>query len=117
MRNLSLYSVSKIAMERWSDYMNLEAGGQGVSFNTLRVDRIVATEGWYYVAETQGMDIATGGLGVASVLSVEVAGDHIAWMVRQPASWSGKTVGFQDVTDLGGPPCPAGTDTQLRPAR
>ncbi|HSS08434.1 MAG TPA: SDR family oxidoreductase, partial [Acidimicrobiales bacterium] len=37
MPNLALYSVSKLAMERWSEYMNLELGGRGVSFNTLRV--------------------------------------------------------------------------------
>jgi hypothetical protein len=29
-RNLSLYSVSKIAMERWSDYMNFEAAERRV---------------------------------------------------------------------------------------
>jgi citronellol/citronellal dehydrogenase len=108
--NLALYSVSKLAMERWSDYMNLELGGRGVSFNTLRVDRLVATEGWQYVADTQGIDIATGGRGVSSVMSSEQAGAHIAWMVGQPASWSGNTLGFEDITRLGGPPSPSGPD-------
>jgi NAD(P)-dependent dehydrogenase (short-subunit alcohol dehydrogenase family) len=108
--NLALYSVSKLAMERWSDYMNLEVGRRGVSFNTLRVDRLVATEGWRYVADTQGIEIATGGRGTSNVLSSELAGAHIAWMVGQPASWTGHTVGFDDITGLGGPPTPPESD-------
>lgn len=103
---LALYSVSKAAMERFTDYLDLELSGRGVSFNTLRVDRLVRTEGWQYVADTQGEDVATGGAGVSGFLSSAEAAAHVAWMVRQPASWSGQTVGFADITALGGPPTP-----------
>ena len=105
--NLALYSVSKAAMERWNEYMSFELGGRGVSFNTLRVDRLVASEGFQYVLETQGEEIATGGHGISSVMSSEQAAEHIVWMVGQPTDWTGHTVGFDDITALGGPPTPA----------
>jgi NAD(P)-dependent dehydrogenase (short-subunit alcohol dehydrogenase family) len=104
--NLANYSVSKQAMERWNDYMHLEVGGEEVSFNTLRVDRLVVSEGFRYVLETQGEEIATGGQGLSNSMTSEQAAEHVMWMVRQPASWSGHTVGFADITALGGPPTP-----------
>ena len=101
--NLALYSTSKLAMERWTDYMELEVGGKGVSFNTLRVDRIVATEGFEYVRETQGEEVATGGQGMAAVMSSEEAAAHLLWMATRPPAWSGNTVGFADLAGLGAP--------------
>jgi citronellol/citronellal dehydrogenase len=103
---LGLYSTSKLAMERWSEYMDLELGGQGVAFNTLRVDRIVATEGFRHVLETQGEDVATGGQGMAAVMTSEEAAGHVLWLVSRPTGWSGHTVGFADISALGGPPSP-----------
>jgi NAD(P)-dependent dehydrogenase (short-subunit alcohol dehydrogenase family) len=105
--NLALYSVSKLAMEHWGEYLDLEAGGHGVAFNTLRIDRLVETEGFHYVLETQGEEIATGGNGMASVMNPAQAAAHFLWMLAQPAGWSGHTVGFDAITALGGPPTPA----------
>lgn len=104
---LALYSTSKLAMERWSDYMNLELQGTGVTINTLRVDRIVATEGFQYVLETQGEDVATGGQGMSGVMSSGQAADHVLWMASQPLTWTGHTVGFEDIARAGGPPLQA----------
>jgi short-subunit dehydrogenase len=101
--NLSLYSVTKQAMERFNDYLHLELGGRGVSFNVLHIDRIVMTEGWQYVRDTQGEEIATAGIGVADARSAEQLGAQIEWMVRQPPSWSGHIVGCDDIPALGGP--------------
>jgi NAD(P)-dependent dehydrogenase (short-subunit alcohol dehydrogenase family) len=101
--NLSLYSVTKQAMERFNDYLDLELGRGGVSFNVLHIDHIVMTEGWQHVRDTQGEEIATAGTGVANALSPELVGDQIAWMVRQPAVWSGHIVGCDDISALGGP--------------
>jgi NAD(P)-dependent dehydrogenase (short-subunit alcohol dehydrogenase family) len=101
---LALYSVSKQAMERFGDYLQLELGGRGVSFNTLRIDQIVTTEGWHYVKDTQGEDVATGGQGAHDLLTPAQCAEALAWMVRQPASWSGHTVGFDDIRALGGMP-------------
>lgn len=101
---LALYSASKLAMEQWSDYMALELTDSGVAVNTLRVDMIVATEGFRHVLETQGEEFATGGQGLKAVISSETAGSHILWMLRQPTTWAGNTVGFADITAAGGPP-------------
>jgi gluconate 5-dehydrogenase len=113
--NLALYSVSKLAMEHWGDYPPLAAGGRGVSFNTLRIDRLVGTEGFHYVLETQGEEIATAGSGLASVMTSEQAAEHFLWMAAQPFDWSGHTVGFDDITALGGPPTPARPAAPERP--
>jgi NAD(P)-dependent dehydrogenase (short-subunit alcohol dehydrogenase family) len=107
-KGLALYGVSKRAMEHWNDYLELELGGGGVTFNTLRVERVVITEGWQYVYDTKGADVATGGRGMGAAMTSEEASEHVAWMVRQPDSWSGHTVGFDDIAALGGPPCPEG---------
>jgi citronellol/citronellal dehydrogenase len=104
---LGLYSTSKLAMERWSEYMSLELAGTGVAINTLRVDRIVATEGFHYVRETQGEDVATGGQGMSGVMSPAQAADHALWLVSRPTTWTGHTVGFEDIARAGGPPVPA----------
>jgi NAD(P)-dependent dehydrogenase (short-subunit alcohol dehydrogenase family) len=100
---LALYSVSKQAMERLTEYLDLELGGSGVSFNVLRVDRVVATEGWQHVYDTQGEEVATMGGSVTDVVTPGAVARQIEWMVRQPAAWSGHVVGCGDVAALGGP--------------
>jgi citronellol/citronellal dehydrogenase len=102
--NLALYSTSKLAMERWSDYVDFELAGQGVAVNTLRIDRLVATEGWRHIAETQGIEIATGGGEANEVMDPPEAARHVLWMLQQPPEWSGNTVGFDEISALGGPP-------------
>jgi NAD(P)-dependent dehydrogenase (short-subunit alcohol dehydrogenase family) len=102
-RGLALYSVSKQAMERLNDYLHLELGGRGVSFNVLHIDKVVSTEGWRYVRDTQGEDVATIGGTVTDVVEPEVIGRQIEWLVRQPASWSGNTITLEGVEAMGGP--------------
>jgi gluconate 5-dehydrogenase len=97
--NHSLYSVSKQAMERWTEYLDLELGGRGVSFNVLQIETLVTTEGWQYVYDTQGEEIATMG-GVNDRMAPEEVGAQIEWMVRQPARWSGNIVGCREVMKL-----------------
>jgi NADP-dependent 3-hydroxy acid dehydrogenase YdfG len=116
-KGLALYSVSKQAMERWNEYLELEQGGQGVTFNTLRVDRLVTTEGWQHVHDTQGEGVATGGQGMSATMTSAQAADHVAWVVAQPDSWTGQTVGFEDIATLGGPPCPSARRAEAPPAR
>ena len=100
---LALYSVSKQAMERLNDYLHLELGGRGVSFNVLHVDQVVATEGWQYVHDTQGADVATLGGTVTDVVQPERVGRQIEWLVRQPSDWSGHIVTLDEVEAMGGP--------------
>lgn len=100
---LSLYSVSKQAMDRWNDYLHLELGGRGVSFNVYHIDRVVKTEGWHHVRDTQGEEVATMGAKVTEAITPATAAAQLLWMVRQPASWSGERVGCGDIEALGGP--------------
>lgn len=101
--DLGLYSTSKLAMERWSEYLDFEIKGRGVSVNTLRVNAAVATEGWIYIAETQGLEVALGGNVEALPMTAESAASFVPWMLAQPADWSGHTLNFEDITALGGP--------------
>jgi 3-oxoacyl-[acyl-carrier protein] reductase len=100
---LGLYATSKLAMERWSDFLAAELAGSRVAVNTLRVDRIVATEGWYHVAATQGIEVASGGAAVVAPITSRSAADTVMWMISRPIGWTGNTVGFDDAMALGGP--------------
>lgn len=100
---IALYSVSKQAMERLNDYLHLELGGRGVSFNVLHIERMVATEGWQHVYDTQGEAVATMGGNVSDVVAPDGVGRQIEWLVRQPAEWSGQIVSCADVARMGGP--------------
>jgi NAD(P)-dependent dehydrogenase (short-subunit alcohol dehydrogenase family) len=102
--NMSVYSVSKRSMERFSEYLHLELGGQGVSFNTFQIDRVVKTEGWYAIARAQGDDAASVGATAAESLTPAQAAAQLVWMVQQPASWSGQITTCVDIAALGGPP-------------
>lgn len=100
---LGLYATSKLAMERWSDFLAAELAPRGVAVNTLRVDRIVATEGWYHVAATQGIDVASGGADVVAPITSRSAAETVGWMLSRPTRWTGNIVGFDDAMALGGP--------------
>ncbi|MHB8662153.1 MAG: SDR family NAD(P)-dependent oxidoreductase [Acidimicrobiales bacterium] len=101
--HLSLYSVTKQAMERFNDYLHFELGGRGVSFNVLHIEIGVTTETWQYVYDTQGADVATLGGTVADTTSPDRVAAQIEWMVQQPSAWSGNIVGCRDVGAMGGP--------------
>jgi NADP-dependent 3-hydroxy acid dehydrogenase YdfG len=93
-------------MERFSDYLDLELSGSGIAVNTYRVERLVETEGFQHIADTQGIEVASGGTSVDDMVSASLAGEQIAWMLEQPASWTGNTVGIDDIGALGGPAAP-----------
>jgi NAD(P)-dependent dehydrogenase (short-subunit alcohol dehydrogenase family) len=97
---MAMYSVSKQAMERMNDYLHFEIGGKGVSFNVLHIEQVVTTEGWTYVRDTQGEEVATLGGSVTDMLTPEQVGGQIEWMARQPASWSGEIVSCADVARM-----------------
>jgi NAD(P)-dependent dehydrogenase (short-subunit alcohol dehydrogenase family) len=100
---LGLYATSKLAMERWSDFLAAELAASGIAVNTLRVDRIVATEGWYHVAATQGIEVASGGAEVVAPITSRSAAETVLWMLSRPTGWTGHTVGFDSAMALGGP--------------
>lgn len=99
---LGLYSASKLAMERWADYLHEELGGR-VAVNSLRVNRIVATEGWLHIARTDGLDLATAGNHDAIPVTAESVAAAAVWMAGQPTAWSGNTLNLDEVQAAGGP--------------
>jgi NAD(P)-dependent dehydrogenase (short-subunit alcohol dehydrogenase family) len=101
--DLSLYSVTKLAMERLTQHLHHELGGRGVSFNALHLDRSASTETWRYVYDTQGADVALAGGDVAAVVSPALIAAQIEWMVRRPDDWSGQVIGSLAIDALGGP--------------
>jgi NAD(P)-dependent dehydrogenase (short-subunit alcohol dehydrogenase family) len=103
MPGLALYSVSKAGMEGLTSYLALEIGGQGVSFNALRIEVGVSTETWNWVAETQGDDVTTMGGQVTEIAEPAAIAAQLLWMVRQPAEWSGNIVECGEIAGLGGP--------------
>jgi NAD(P)-dependent dehydrogenase (short-subunit alcohol dehydrogenase family) len=94
---LALYGVTKLAMERWNEFLEAELGGRGVSFNTMRIDALVRSEGFELVLERQGEDIATAGQGLSSTMSSETCAEFVHYLATRPASFSGQTVGFEDL--------------------
>lgn len=99
---LGMYSASKIALERWAECLALEV--PDIAVNTLRVNRLVATEGWQHIAATQPAEIAYGGGSPETVaVTAESVAASVIWIADQPPSWSGNTVDFEDVARLGGP--------------
>ena len=105
--NLSLYSVTKQAMERLNDYLHLELGGRGVSFNVLHIERVVETETFQHVRDTMGEELATMGGGVEDAMQADEVAAQVVWMVRRPADWSGQIVACGEVAAMGGPPAAA----------
>lgn len=100
---LALYSTTKLAMERFTDYLHFELGGRGVSFNALHVEIGVLTETWNWVVETQGVERATLGGVVTDTTTPEQVGAQIAWMLGQPDAWSGQIIGCREIAAMGGP--------------
>jgi citronellol/citronellal dehydrogenase len=100
---LALYSTTKLAMERFTDYLHFELGGRGVSFNSLHIEIGVLTESWNWVIETQGAERATLGGMVTETTSPEQVGAQIVWMLAQPDDWSGQTIACREVAAMGGP--------------
>jgi NAD(P)-dependent dehydrogenase (short-subunit alcohol dehydrogenase family) len=78
---LMSYGVSKIALERLTIDAAVQLQPLGIAVNCFRIDVPVASEG--FVANTPGVDRSTWE-------PCDVAAEGILWMLRQPASYSGR---------------------------
>ena len=97
---VALYGVSKLGMERLTQYLDAEIGSQGVAVNCMRIDRPVATETWNFVFERQGEEL---GLDATGIMEPDLVARQIEWMVRRPTTWSGNVVGIDDIESQGAP--------------
>jgi NAD(P)-dependent dehydrogenase (short-subunit alcohol dehydrogenase family) len=78
---LMSYGISKIGLERLTVDAAAQLQRHHIAVNCFRIDIPVASEG--FVANTPGVDRSTWEPS-------EVAAEGIVWMVRQPATYSGR---------------------------
>lgn len=78
---LMAYGISKIGLEHLTVDLARQLQADRIAVNCFRIDIPVASEG--FVANTPGMDRS-------SWEPCEVAAEGIAWMLRQPVSYSGR---------------------------
>ena len=75
------YGMSKLALEHLTLDAARELAPQGTSVNCFRIDLPVASEG--FLANAPGADHDTWE-------PCEVAAEGVVWMLRQPASYTGR---------------------------
>jgi NAD(P)-dependent dehydrogenase (short-subunit alcohol dehydrogenase family) len=78
---LMSYGISKIGLEHLTIDLARILQSDGVAVNCFRIDLAVASQG--FVANTPGVDRSTWE-------PCEVAAEGVLWMLRQPASYSGR---------------------------
>ena len=79
--SLMAYGMSKIALERLTVDAAAQLAADGIAVNCFRIDVPVASEG--FVANAPGADHS-------SWEPSAVAAEGIVWMIRQPATYSGR---------------------------
>jgi len=82
------YSVSKIALEKLTEYMGVELAPYDIAVNALRIELNIASEGWMY--RNPGTDFSTWD-------KPEAASEVTLWMATQPPDWTGQVVTIEDI--------------------
>jgi citronellol/citronellal dehydrogenase len=104
------YSVSKVALEKLTQYAGQELKQHGIPVNCLRIEMSIATEGWMY--RNPGMDFSDWE-------KPDAASDATLWIATQPVEWTGNVVTITDARQAMGKTgeVKAGVDElrQLRP--
>ena len=84
------YSVSKIALEKLTEYTGMELKDYGIAVNALRIELMIASEGWLY--RNPGADLSQWE-------QPEAASEASLWMAAQPPDWTGNVVTIGDVRE------------------
>jgi citronellol/citronellal dehydrogenase len=87
------YSVSKIALEKLTQYAGLELKPHNVAVNCLRIELSIATEGWMH--RNPGMDFSDWA-------KPPEASETALWMAVQPPSWTGNVMTIAEVREAMG---------------
>jgi NAD(P)-dependent dehydrogenase (short-subunit alcohol dehydrogenase family) len=82
------YSVSKIALEKLTQYAGLELKPHNVAVNCLRIELSIATEGWMF--RNPGMDFSDWA-------KPPEASETALWMAVQPPTWTGNVMTIAEV--------------------
>jgi citronellol/citronellal dehydrogenase len=87
------YSVSKIALEKLTQYAGLELKPHGVAVNCLRIELSIATEGWMF--RNPGMDFSDWA-------KPPEASETALWMATQAPSFTGNVMTIAEVREAMG---------------
>ncbi len=87
------YSVSKIALEKLTQYTGLELKPHNIAVNCLRIELSIASEGWMF--RNPGMDFSDWAKPTE-------ASETSLWMATQPASWTGNVMTIAEVREAMG---------------
>lgn len=85
------YSVSKIALEKLTDYVGDELKPLGITVNALRIEKMIATEGWMY--RNEGADFSTWE-------KPEAASECMLWLATQDPSYTGNVVTIDEIREM-----------------
>ena len=87
------YSVSKIALEKLTQYAGMELKPHNVAVNCLRIELSIASEGWMF--RNPGMDFSDWA-------KPPEASETALWMALQPPSWTGNVMTIAEVREAMG---------------
>jgi citronellol/citronellal dehydrogenase len=84
------YSVSKIALEKLSQYAGAELKPFGIAVNALRIELNIASEGWMF--RNPNTDFSSWD-------KPEAASEVALWMATRPPGWTGNVVTIAEVRE------------------
>ena len=88
MPGMMSYSVSKIALEKLTQYLAEELQPKGIAVNALRIELMIATEGWQY----RNPDV-----DYSSWDKPDAASEATLWLATRDLSYTGRVVTIAEV--------------------
>jgi len=88
MQGMMSYSVSKIALEKLTQYLAEELQPKGIAVNALRIELMIATEGWQY--RNPDVDYSTWD-------KPDAASQATLWLATRDLSYTGRVVTIAEV--------------------
>ena len=88
MPGMMSYSVSKIALEKLTQYLAEELRPKGIAVNALRIELMIATEGWQY--RNPDVDYSTWD-------KPDAASQATLWLATRDPSYTGRVVTIAEV--------------------
>ena len=88
MPGMMSYSVSKIALEKLTQYLAEELQPKGIAVNALRIELMIATEGWQY--RNPDVDYSTWD-------KPDAASQATLWLATRDPSYTGRVVTIAEV--------------------
>ena len=88
MPGMMSYSVSKIALEKWTQALAAELAAKGIAVNALRIEMNIATEGWQF----RNPDI-----DYSSWEKPEAAAETTLWLATRDPSFTGRVMTIEEI--------------------